>query len=128
MGHSISKERIKQIINEEIKRRITLNEGGDRLDIDAIDTVSKNAKILLKAAYEFQDNAPPALINAFTPSLGEMIKKLEEMIQSPTQFVSKQKPELSGEKEKSKEQTGDLSMRPREGGGEKVTIKPSIRK
>lgn len=135
MGHSISKERIKQIINEEIRRRITLNEGDEqpetalpagRLDISAIKSVLESAGILLDAAYKFQDKAPPALIDAFTPSLGEMIKKLDQMIQSPAQFVSRQKPELPSE-EKPEKQTGDLSMRPRDGGGETVTIKPSIR-
>lgn len=123
MSYSISKERIKQIINEEIRRKLLLKE---ELDIDAIETVSKNAKILLKAAYEFRNNAPPALINAFTPSLKEMIEKLEEMIQSPAQFVSKQRIELSSG-EKPKGQTGDLSMRHGGNDNEKVVIKPRVR-
>lgn len=126
MSQSISKERIKQIINEEINRRIFLNENQE-LDIEAIEAVSKNAKILLKAAYEFRNNAPPTLINHFTPSLGEMIEKLENMIKNPTTFVSAKKPELP-EQEKSQtkpSEMSDFSMGPR--GGETVKIKPKIK-
>lgn len=97
MQQVISVERIKQIIKEEIQRKVMLDEG---LDLDSMEVVFNGSKSLLAAAYKFKENASPSMINATTPILDQLISKLEEMLDKPSSYALKQNPKISSKPQK----------------------------
>lgn len=85
---SISKERLRKIVAEEIDRlRETVDHEGAKI------VVTESSK-LLKALNQFKENATGQMIGSTVPHVDTLIATLEQMISSPASYVDKQKPEV----------------------------------
>lgn len=83
---TISKQRLKEIIAEEVSRFRIQNEA---VDHEGVKVVVNSASKLLKAATDFKENANATMTNAVTPGLDSMINTLEEMISNPSSYTDK---------------------------------------
>ena len=80
----ISQERLRQIVNEEIKALQT-----EAVDHEGAKTVVVAASKLLKAAEAFKKDANVAMTNSTTPELDSVVAALERMINNPGSFVDR---------------------------------------
>lgn len=84
----ISLDRLREIVKEELS---TVNE---QVDHAAIKDIVTHASKLLAAVETFKKNAGPSAINGVTPHIDALEKILEDMVSSPSSYVSKPKAEL----------------------------------
>jgi hypothetical protein len=85
--HKIDLKTLKKIIKEELG---TLSE---TIDHETVSKLVKVASQLLKSIKEFKDFSSPEALNAVTPSIAELEKTLEGIVETPGAYVSKTKSE-----------------------------------
>lgn len=83
----ISLDRLREIVKEELA---VVNE---QVDHAAIKDVVTHASKFLAALEAFKKNAAPAAINGVTPHLASLEKILEDMVSTPSSYVTKPKAE-----------------------------------
>lgn len=83
----ISLDRLREIVKEELA---VMNE---QVDHAAIKDVVTHASKFLAALEAFKKNAGPAAINGVTPHLMALEKTLEDMVSTPSSYVTKPKAE-----------------------------------
>jgi len=97
ISYKISEDRLKEIIAEELQRKLQLAENPDSLteDIDheGAATVSKASSKLLKALASFKEDANGGMQSATTPHLDALVSTLEAMVQNPANYTDKVKVE-----------------------------------
>lgn len=77
----ITEERLRQIITEELS---SLKED---VDHEGVKQVVNGASKLLKACQAFQENPTPAMTNATTPHLSNLVQALEAMLNNPVSYT-----------------------------------------
>lgn len=87
---TISEEKLKQIIREELARKAALNED---VDYEGAKTVTTGASKLLKALSGFRDDANGAMSSAVTPHFDALVGVLEQMVNNPLSYTDKVKVE-----------------------------------
>lgn len=86
-NHKITPKRLREIIKEEI------HVVAEAVDHKGISAITGAASKLLAAVEGFREKAPPSVINAVTPHLGELEKQLEAMLSNPGSYIPKPKVE-----------------------------------
>jgi hypothetical protein len=85
--HSISIDDVRNIVQSELK---SIKE---TVDHNAVKDIVTAASKLLSAVEGFSASATPAAVNAVTPHLSSLQQILEDMVNSPSSYVQKQKKE-----------------------------------
>lgn len=88
MRDTISKKRLAQIVREELTRK--LNESDDDVDHKAIVNVASTAERLLTAIKTFKEKANDEQMAAM-PDLDGCQETLENMVNNPSSYITKQK-------------------------------------
>lgn len=82
-GYSITRERLKEIIVEEID--MVLSEA--TIDHASIKEIVAGASKLLGAVEKFRTSATPTMMSSVAPHIDKLEKVLEDMVSSPGSYV-----------------------------------------
>ena len=88
MNVKISERKLRQIISEELK---LLKED---VDHEGVKRVVNGASKLLKACKAFKEDPTPAMTNATTPTLDNLIQVLEQMLSNPVSYTVQVRPKV----------------------------------
>lgn len=94
MSNSITRERLKQIVNEEREKLIAegiLSEavpGQPSLDHGAVAGIVKAASDFMKALEKFKEKASPTMLHSMHPQLDKLETSLTDMITTPSSYVA----------------------------------------
>lgn len=86
MSVSFKEHEIRRIIREELQKA-SLAEG---VDHEGITSVVSAASKLLKAIDAFRNDATPSAVNAVSPTIDDVVSRLEDMVSNPGGYVERQ--------------------------------------
>ena len=94
MSNSITRERLKEIVSEELEKLVVegvINElaaAPSPVDHSSIAEIVKSASGFMKALEKFQEKATPTMQHSLHPLLSKLETALTDMITTPSSYVA----------------------------------------